>query len=340
MRAKAGSGMSPAGRRAFLAAAAAAAAVGALRAFAQAPAQPRRIGYLSNRASLSEFDRAFVRGLAELGYVDGRNVAIDFRFNAGDFDRLRRTVDELVATRPDVIVTSGPAVRVVARATSTIPIVMAAIADPVGQGVATKPGTARWQRHRHHAAIDGARDQAHPAATRAGAGLRRLALLAVRGDAAVDTMRRDASVALAAEAGAAARNAGIALIDAYAREARELPDALARFRRERAQALIVQVAPLTFDARQTIFAFARAERLPALFEVRLFPDDGGLMSYGRTSTRCTGGRQATWTRSCAARSRPSCRSSSRASSSWSSTSGRRRRSGSRSPTRSCCARTT
>jgi putative ABC transport system substrate-binding protein len=250
------------------------------RAGAQASAKPRRIGYLSNRAEASAFDRAFVRRLGELGYVDGRNVAIDYRFNAGDFGRLRPMIDELVATRPDVIVASGPVVRVVARATSTIPIVMAAIADPVGQGVATSlgrpggnvTGMTLQSTELAHKRIQLLREMVP--------GLRRLGLLAVRGDAAVDTARRDASVTLAAEAGAAARGAGIALIEAYAREASEIPGALARVRLERAQALIVQVAPLTFDARQAIFAFARAERLPALYEVRVFADDGGLVSYG------------------------------------------------------------
>jgi putative ABC transport system substrate-binding protein len=263
-------------RRRFLA------ALGAtvLPARARAQAQPRRIGYLSNRAEPSAFDRAFVRRLGELGYVDGRNVAIDFRFNAGDFGRLRLMIDELVATRPDVIVASGPVVRVVARATSTIPIVMAAIADPVGQGVVTSlgrpggnvTGMTLQSTELAHKRIQLLRELVP--------GLRRLGLFAVRGEAAVDPMRRDASVALAAEAGAAARGAGIALVEAYAREAREIPDALARFRRERAQALIVQVAPLTFDARQAIFAFARAERLPSLYEVRAFADEGGLLSYG------------------------------------------------------------
>jgi putative ABC transport system substrate-binding protein len=205
---------------------------------------------------------------------------LDVRFSAGDFERLKQALDDVLARKPDVIVASGPAVRIVARATSAIPIVMAAVADPVGSGVAKSlrspggnvTGITLQSTELAHKRIQLLRELVP--------GLRRLGLLAVRGDATPDAMRRDASIALIAEADAAARGAGLALVTAHAREAPEIPEALERCRRDRAQALIVQVAPLTFDTRQTIFAYARAHRLPALYELRQFADDGGLVSYG------------------------------------------------------------
>ena len=70
---------------------------------AQVPVKVHRIGYLTMRASLADFDRAFLESLAALGYVDGRNIEIDFRFADSDLERAERMVGELIALKPDVL---------------------------------------------------------------------------------------------------------------------------------------------------------------------------------------------------------------------------------------------
>jgi putative ABC transport system substrate-binding protein len=121
-------------------------AFGAVEARAQQPAKIPRIGYLSG-ASLSDLVgriEGFRQGLRELGYVEGKNIVIEWREAKGNFDRVRELADELVRLKMDVIVSPGPAVtRRLKEATSTIPIVMAQDTDPIGTGFIeslAKPG--------------------------------------------------------------------------------------------------------------------------------------------------------------------------------------------------------
>src|SRR5262249_34787663 len=102
---------------------------------AQQPAKIPRIGFLSaiSPSSISARMEAFRQGLRELGYVEGKNIVIEWRYAEGKADRLRELAAELVRLKVDVIVTGGPAViRPVKEATSTIPIVMGFDNDPVG----------------------------------------------------------------------------------------------------------------------------------------------------------------------------------------------------------------
>jgi putative tryptophan/tyrosine transport system substrate-binding protein len=106
------------------------------RVEAQAVKVPR-VGYLSG-GSLSNLGgriEAFRQGLRELGYVEGKNIVIEWREAQGNFDRVRELADELVRLKMDVIVSPGPAVtRPLKEATATVPIVMAQDTDPVGSG--------------------------------------------------------------------------------------------------------------------------------------------------------------------------------------------------------------
>jgi putative ABC transport system substrate-binding protein len=107
------------------------------RAEAQQPVKVPRVGYLSggSLSTLAARIDAFRQGLRELGYIEGKNIAIEWRESKGDFDRVRELADELVRLKMDVIVSPGPAVtRPLKQATSTIPIVMAQDTDPVGSG--------------------------------------------------------------------------------------------------------------------------------------------------------------------------------------------------------------
>src|SRR5262249_26983496 len=116
-----------------------AAATWPLSSRAQQREPMRRIGVLMNTAaddpeSLARVT-AFAQGLQELGWIDGRNVRIDYRWGAADVDRIRRYAEELVALAPHVIVSSGtPSVAALQQATGSVPIVFVQAVDPVGSG--------------------------------------------------------------------------------------------------------------------------------------------------------------------------------------------------------------
>src|SRR2546422_11727075 len=105
---------------------------------AQGPAKVPRIGFLASRSpsSFSSETEAFRQGLRELGYVEGQNIGIEYRYAEGKTDRFADLATELVQLKVDVIVTSStPGVLAVKKASSTIPIVFAAVNDPVASGL-------------------------------------------------------------------------------------------------------------------------------------------------------------------------------------------------------------
>ncbi len=109
----------------------------AVKAEAQQPTKIPRIGYLSGSfpSAAPDHRKAFRQGLRELGYVEEKNIVIEWRYAEGKFDRLPALAAELVRLKVDIIVTAGPqATRPAKQATSTIPIVMAQDPDPVGNG--------------------------------------------------------------------------------------------------------------------------------------------------------------------------------------------------------------
>jgi len=126
-------------RREFITLLGGAVSVWPLAARAQQPERMRRIGALMYLAAddpdSPALVAAFARGLQELGWIEGRNIQIDYRWGGGDLDRVRRYAAELVALAPDVIlVTSGSALAALQNATRTVPIVFASVSDPVGAG--------------------------------------------------------------------------------------------------------------------------------------------------------------------------------------------------------------
>src|SRR5262249_13619901 len=127
-------------RREFITLIGGAAAVWPLAARSQQPERMRRFGVLMNLAAddLEGQARltAFVHGLQQLGWTDGRNVQIDYRWAAGDAAAFHRYADELLALAPDVALASAtPSVQALQKATRTVPIVFALVADPVGAGI-------------------------------------------------------------------------------------------------------------------------------------------------------------------------------------------------------------
>jgi putative ABC transport system substrate-binding protein len=268
-------------RRRFLHAAVAGLLVDGQRAFAQVQGKVHRIGYLNLRAGPSGYDEAFLQGMRELGYTVGRNLVVDYRWAASDMARLQPFAEELVRLKVDVIVTATtPAITAAMRATSTIPIVMTATADPVGTGLVASLG-------RPGGNLTGMTLQSTDLARRRlqllrdlVPGANRIGMLTLQVPDSLSEPNRQAARLLATEMQIAATQLGIRLIANPIATADDLPEAFARFRREQAQAVFVQVNPLTLQHRPKIAELAARERLPAMYEIRDFVDDGGLVSYG------------------------------------------------------------
>ena len=268
-------------RRRFLLCAAAGMLVDSSRVFAQASGKVYRIGYLNLRAGPEGLDEAFILGMRELGYAVGRNLVVEYRWANGQMDRLQALADELVRLNVDVIVTATtPAIRAAMRATSTIPIVVQATADPVGTGLVASLG-------RPGGNVTGLTLQSTDLARKrlqlmqeTVPGVERIAVLTLRDpDSQLDPSRLAGNLMIA-ETKVAAQQLGVGLVARAVVTADDLPDAFAQFEREKAQALIVQVNPLALQHRPRIVQLAARHRLPAMYEVRSFVDEGGLVSYG------------------------------------------------------------
>jgi putative ABC transport system substrate-binding protein len=260
-------------RRRFLLAAA-----GALAALpAGAQGWVYRIGYLSTRASRSAIDDAFVAGMQALGYAEGRNLVVEYRYAGNDFSRLPALAEALVRLDVEVIVTATTAgTRAAMNATRTIPIVMAASADPVGAGLVAslgRPGGNVTGVSLQTIDIASKRLQlARELVPR----LERVALLAEK----VADRSQGTTANLVAESAAAAKAMGLELVVREIATIGELGGAFEAFRRERVQALVVQVSPLLLEHRAAVVELAARERLPAIYEAGNFVEAGGLAAYG------------------------------------------------------------
>jgi len=268
-------------RRRFLCCAVAGVLVDPARVLAQAPGKVHRVGYLNLRAGPTALDEAFLLGMRELGYAVGRNLAIEYRWASNQMERLQGLAEELVRLNVEVIVTATtPAIRAAMRATSTVPIVFQATADPVGTGLVASLG-------RPGGNVTGLTLQSTELARKrlqlmreTVPGAARVGVLTLRDPDSQLASDRLAGSLMLAETQAAAQQMGVALVARAVVDAGELPDAFAQFQREKAQALIVQVNPLTLQHRPKVVELAARHRLPAMYEVRSFVDDGGLVSYG------------------------------------------------------------
>ena len=239
---------------------------------AQTASKIWRIGYLSQGNGPGEYLRAFVEGMRALGYAEGRNISIEYRFSGDQRDRLLDLARELVQLKVDIIVADGSQpIKEAKIATSTIPIVMLAPSDPVGSGYVAslaRPGgnvTGNSMTSTDLAAKDLELVREFlPKATR-------VALLGSRG----------IGVSLFGEqVRAAATKAGITLAIRQLDKPEVLASALAALLRERPQLLIVQYSTHANNHRKEIIEFAARHRLPAIYGSRSFVDAGGLLSYG------------------------------------------------------------
>jgi putative tryptophan/tyrosine transport system substrate-binding protein len=244
-----------------------------LAARAQQPGKLPIIGFLGTGTSSvwSPWIGAFEQRLRDLGWSEGRTVAIEYRWGEGRPERFAEVAAEFVRLKVDVIVTGGSAVPALRQATSVIPIVFAIAGDPIGGGLVaslSRPG----------GNVTGfSNQQSDLAGKRLGLfreilpNLRRLAILANAGHA--DALLEMGGVE------AAARNFGIEVAKLEVRRAEDITPTFETLQGE-ADALYVVVEGLVSTNRTRIITLALGARLPTIFNIREYAQAGGLMSYG------------------------------------------------------------
>jgi len=249
-----------------------------LAAEAQSAAKVPRIGFLQfNPGANPHLAEAFLQGLRDLGYVEGRNVVIEYRSAEGKAERFPALAAELVALKVDVIVTGGgtPTALAAKQATRTIPIVFASAPDPVADGLITslaRPGGNITGSSNLSPELVGKcleqLKQAVPAVSR-------VAVLwqpSATGERTEKDLRKGAEVA--------ARALGVRLQFVEVRGPAEFDRAFSEMTRARTGALTVLGSAIFFGERRRLVDLAAKHRLPAVYTSKDFVDAGGLMSFG------------------------------------------------------------
>jgi putative ABC transport system substrate-binding protein len=265
-------------RRSFIALFGGAAVAWPLATRAQQPAMPA-VGFLDSRSPDTNVDRlrAFRQGLKDTGYVEGENVAIEYRW-ADQFDRLPELAAELVRRRVAVIATPATPATIAAKAaTTTIPIVFAIGYDPVASGLVAslaRPG----------GNLTGINFLNNELAAKQLDLLRELVPAATRVAALVNPANVTNTPVTLADLEVAARARGLQIQVLNASTSREIDAAFATFLRERPDALFVSGEGLFTSRRVQIVQLATLHQVPATFANREFAEVGGLMSYGASIT--------------------------------------------------------
>jgi putative ABC transport system substrate-binding protein len=264
-------------RRDFLCALGGVAAAWPFAARAQQADRIRRIGVLMAFAAgeAGGLRRAgiFTQALQDLGWTDGQNTRIDYRWAGGDIDQIRSLAKELVGSRPDVLVSSGTAQTLALRqATRTIPIVFAMAGDPVDQGIVdglARPGGNATGFFGGNVAGDKLLELLKEIVP----GVRRVAVIFNPETAAAWTSGLHSVKAAAALFSIEATGAPV-------HSAGDIELAMSSLAREPGGGLIVLSDTFTGSHRNQIIELAAQYRLPAIYSLRDFADDGGLLTYG------------------------------------------------------------
>jgi ABC-type uncharacterized transport system substrate-binding protein len=240
----------------------------------------RRIGVLMNLAADDPEGQtriaAFLKALQQLGWADGRNARIEYRWAVGDAERIRKQAEELVTLAPDVILASGvPLVTALLQATRSVPIVFAQIVDPVGSGLVAslaRPGGNATGFMSFEYNLSGKwlelLKQIAPGVTR------------------VAVLRDVGSSSGFGQLGAiqsAASSFGLELSMVGMSDAGEIERAVTAFARAANGGVIVTGSTPAIIHRELIIALAARHRLPAVYTTRYFATGGGLISYGPDS---------------------------------------------------------
>jgi ABC-type uncharacterized transport system substrate-binding protein len=236
------------------------------------------IGYFNSGLPAAQVDNvaAFRKGLKDAGFVEGQNVAIEFRWGENQFDRLPAMAAEVVARQPAVIVSNTLAALRAKAATTTIPIVFTTGSDPVRDGLVTtlsRPGGNVTGVVFITGTLGGKRlellRQLVPKATT-------IAMLVYPSTDETEAERRDVL--------AAARAIGQRLIIVEVNSNRDIETAIAAFVQRGADALYIGTGPFTFNNREHIVALAARHAIPTMYSTRDYATAGGLMSYGASIT--------------------------------------------------------
>ena len=262
-------------RRTLIVALGAGALASPFASVAQLRAKVYRIGFLEGTSAARYTNRleALRAGLRDLGYVEGKNIVIEFRWAEGQYERLPGLAAELVRSKPDVIVAgSPPAVQAIKQATSAIPIVMVAVGDPVGAGFVaslSRPGGNITGLSNINVSLSSKYLELLVAAV---PHLVRVAVLVNPGHPThADSLRNIQ---------ASAKTAGVTISPLQATTASQVEAAIGAMAQPPASALIVLPDPLFLQQAPRIAELAAKSRLPTMFWTRELAEAGGLMSYG------------------------------------------------------------
>ncbi len=261
-------------RREFITLLGGAAAAWPLAASAQQPAMPV-IGFLSGTSPETARLRAFRQGLKDAGFIEGENVAIEYRWADDQTDRLPALAAELAQRRVAVIAAIGgiPSALAAKAATNTIPIVFLVGVDPVRLGLVSSLA-------RPSGNLTGINVINSELASKRLELLRAMVPGAIRIGVLVDPTNASGTDATLRDVGAAARTMGLQIQVLNASTSLELDAAFATLVRERSDALIVGSTPFLFDRRVQLALLAARHAAPAIYQDRHHAEVGGLISYG------------------------------------------------------------
>ena len=241
---------------------------------AQQPAMPV-VGFMmaGSRAALRDEIAAFEAGLKEMGFVEGQNLALEYRFAEWQFDRFPALASDLIHRQVSVIVASSPQGALAAkRATTTIPIVFSIGADPIETGIVSslsRPGGNVTGVYQFTAGLEAKRlGLLHEMIPKA----ETIGVLVNPNYAAIESQLRDVQDAAA--------HLGLRLVIVRANTESDFDTAFSTVASQRAGAMLVCVSPFFNARRQQLVVLASSHSLPAIFEWRDFAIAGGLMSYG------------------------------------------------------------
>jgi len=234
-----------------------------------------RVGFMGNSTAALEANLvdSFREGLRELGYEEGRNIAIEYRWADGQYERFAALVTELIAAKVDVIVTAGtPAALAVKKATSTVPLVMVAVGDPVGTGLV--PSLARPDGN-----LTGLSSVAPDLEGKRLELLREIVPSVSRIAVFLNSVNPFHATSVR-QAQTAGKTLGIKVQQYDIRKSEDLDGAFAAIRKERPDALLILADRVFLHNRERIVDFTGKQHLPNVNAYKELVEAGGLISYG------------------------------------------------------------